>query len=171
MSNSDFTATENLLGTSKAGLSNDLDALAAYVTSLNQTERSPYRSGEGGLTASGLAGKAVFADSGCSGCHSGNTFTDSAFGVTHDIGTLTAASGPFTALDTPTLKGLWSSAPYLHDDAEREVAYGPADGLPDTHVGTFSQALMDTAEASGWTIIRMKDDWKTIFAGEIQKAK
>ena len=31
----------------------------------------------------------------------------------------------------------------LHDDAEREFAYGPADGLPDSKIGTFSQALMD----------------------------
>ena len=59
----------------------------------------------------------------------------------------------------------------LHDDAEREFAYGPADGLPDTKVGTFSQALMDTAEANGWTVISMKNDWKTIFAGDIEKAK
>ena len=28
----------------------------------------------------------------------------------------------------------------LHDDAEREYAYGPAQGLPDTKVGTFTQA-------------------------------
>ena len=27
----------------------------------------------------------------------------------------------------------------LHDDAEREYAYGPAQGLPDTKVGTFTQ--------------------------------
>src|SRR5919106_58468 len=38
----------------------------------------------------------------------------------------------------------------LHDDAEREYAYGPADGLPETRVGTFSQALMDGAEQRGW---------------------
>ena len=59
----------------------------------------------------------------------------------------------------------------LHDDAEREFAYGPADGLPDTKVGTFSQALMDTAKADGWTVISMKDDWKTIFAKDIAKVK
>ena len=29
----------------------------------------------------------------------------------------------------------------LHDDPKREYAYGPAAGLPDTKVGTFSQAL------------------------------
>ena len=52
----------------------------------------------------------------------------------------------------------------LHDDAEREFAYGPADGLPDTKVGTFSQALMDEAKEHGWTVISMKNDWNTIFA-------
>jgi hypothetical protein len=29
----------------------------------------------------------------------------------------------------------------LHDDAQREYAYGPAEGLPGTKVGTFTQAL------------------------------
>ncbi len=33
----------------------------------------------------------------------------------------------------------------LHDDPEREYAYGPAAGLPDSKVGTFSQALYDEA--------------------------
>jgi phosphoglycolate phosphatase-like HAD superfamily hydrolase len=54
----------------------------------------------------------------------------------------------------------------LHDDAEREYAYGPAGGLPDTKVGTFSQALMDEAKKSGWIVISMKNDWKRIFAFE-----
>jgi len=51
-----------------------------------------------------------------------------------------------------------------HDDAEREYAYGPAGGLPDTHFGTFSQATMDEAKTSGWVVISMKKDWKRIFA-------
>jgi len=54
----------------------------------------------------------------------------------------------------------------LHDDAEREYAYGPAGGLPDTKVGTFSQALMDEAKKSGWIVISMKNDWKRVFAFE-----
>jgi phosphoglycolate phosphatase-like HAD superfamily hydrolase len=54
----------------------------------------------------------------------------------------------------------------LHDDAEREYAYGPAQGLPDTKVGTFTQALYDEAKKDGWTVISMKDDWKRIFAFE-----
>jgi hypothetical protein len=52
----------------------------------------------------------------------------------------------------------------LHDDAEREYAYGPAAGLPDTKVGAFSQALYDEAKKRGWFVISMKNDWKTLFA-------
>jgi phosphoserine phosphatase len=51
----------------------------------------------------------------------------------------------------------------LHDDAEREYAYGPANGLPDTKVGPFTQVLMDEAKQKGWVVISMKNDWKTIF--------
>ena len=54
----------------------------------------------------------------------------------------------------------------LHDDATREYAYGPAQGLPDTKVGTFTQALYDEAKKQGWVVISMKGDWKRIFAFE-----
>ena len=54
----------------------------------------------------------------------------------------------------------------LHDDAEREYAYGPAHGLPDTKVGTFTQALYDEAKKNAWTVISMKNDWKVIFPFE-----
>jgi len=54
----------------------------------------------------------------------------------------------------------------LHDDGKREYAYGPAQGLPNTEVGTFSQGLYDEAKKKGWTIISMKNDWKQIFAFE-----
>jgi phosphoglycolate phosphatase-like HAD superfamily hydrolase len=54
----------------------------------------------------------------------------------------------------------------LHDDAEREYAYGPAQGLPDSKVGTFTQALYDEAKKNGWIVISMKNDWKMIFAFE-----
>ena len=54
----------------------------------------------------------------------------------------------------------------LHDDATREYAYGPAEGLPDTKVGTFTQALYDEAKKDGWIVISMKNDWKRIFAFE-----
>jgi phosphoglycolate phosphatase-like HAD superfamily hydrolase len=52
----------------------------------------------------------------------------------------------------------------LHDDAQREYAYGPAQGLPASKIGTFPQALYDTAQQSGWHVISMKNDWNRIFA-------
>jgi phosphoglycolate phosphatase-like HAD superfamily hydrolase len=52
----------------------------------------------------------------------------------------------------------------LHDDAQREYAYGPAKGLPDSKVGTFTQQLYDEAKKQGWVVISMKDDWKKVFA-------
>ena len=54
----------------------------------------------------------------------------------------------------------------LHDDPTREYSYGPAEGLPDTKVGTFTQELFDEAKKDGWTVISMKNDWKRIFAFE-----
>ena len=54
----------------------------------------------------------------------------------------------------------------LHDDAKREYAYGPAEGLPDTKVGTFTQDLYDEAKKGGWIVVSMKNDWKRIFAFE-----
>mgnify|MGYP002076623998 CR=1 FL=1 len=47
-----------------------------------------------------------------------------------------------------------------HDDAKREWAYGP-----DSKIGTFSDSLMAEAKTNGWTVISMKDDWKTIYPG------
>ena len=45
-----------------------------------------------------------------------------------------------------------------HTDAEREWAYDR-----DSHIGRLDKAL-DEADAKGWTVVDMKDDWKTIFA-------
>ena len=54
----------------------------------------------------------------------------------------------------------------LHDDAAREYAYGPAQGLPNVKLGAFTQALYDQAQKDGWTVVSMKDDWKTVFPAE-----
>jgi hypothetical protein len=54
----------------------------------------------------------------------------------------------------------------LHDDSEREYAYGPASGLPDTKIGTFTQALYDEAKHKRWTVVSMKIDWKRVFPFE-----
>jgi hypothetical protein len=54
----------------------------------------------------------------------------------------------------------------LHDDASREYAYGPAAGLPDSKIGTFTQTLYDEAKQRCWTVISVKRDWKRVFSFE-----
>ncbi len=44
-----------------------------------------------------------------------------------------------------------------HDDAEREWAYDRK-----SDIGRLDKAW-DEANAKGWTVVSMKDDWKTIF--------
>ncbi len=54
----------------------------------------------------------------------------------------------------------------LHDDPAREYAYGPAQGLSDSKLGTFTPDLYDEAKKNGWTVISMKNDWNRVFAFE-----
>ncbi len=122
----DFAATQAPLSAPKAGKSADLDALAAYVASLKTFATSPYRNSTptdgGSITApDALAGKALFVSASCIQCHGGNQFTDSNLtGLLHDVGTITPSSGKrlgvaITGFDTPTLRDVWNTAPYLHD--------------------------------------------------------
>ncbi|MDA1372844.1 MAG: Ig-like domain-containing protein [Proteobacteria bacterium] len=120
MSDSDFNAgTRNQpLGDTKAGLSADLDDLAAYVSSLAKFPDSPHRAADGSLTEAGIAGQRLFESLRCARCHAGTDYTDD---LLHDVNTQVQASGlgRGIALDgigqnTPTLRGLWFSAPYLH---------------------------------------------------------
>ena len=119
MADSDYnTGTRNQpLGTPKAGVSADLDALAAYVNSLSSAGRSFKRQANGTLTTNATAGQALFTSLGCQSCHAGANFTD---GQRHNVGTIKPSSGgrlggPLDGIDTPTLRGLWATAPYLHD--------------------------------------------------------
>ncbi len=120
MSAVDFAATQAPLGAPKAGKSVDLDAMAAYVSSLKTFATSPFRNPDDTLTAAASAGKVLFGTGGCAQCHGGAQFTDSSNGLLHDVGTLKASSGKrlnatLTGLDTPTLRDVWNTAPYLHD--------------------------------------------------------
>jgi DNA-binding beta-propeller fold protein YncE len=108
------------LGAAKAGVSVELDALAAFVASLDTVHRSPFRNADGSLTDAAVEGEQIFARLECDACHSGADFTDSATGAVHDVGTMTDLSGqrlggPLEGIDTPTLLGVWETAPYLHD--------------------------------------------------------
>ena len=51
----------------------------------------------------------------------------------------------------------------LHDDAAREYAYGPAQGLPTPQLGAFTPALYAQAMRAGWNVVSMKNDWQQVF--------
>ena len=105
------------LGQPNKGPSADLDALAAYTNS-HELPLSPY--GKEGLSAAAQRGKELFfsAETKCATCHSGPLFTDSSNkGLPmHDVGTgdddPSEKLGP--KFDTPTLLGVYRTAPYLH---------------------------------------------------------
>jgi len=126
-----FAASNEPLGAPKAGLDAELDALADYVASLDRmtVPRSPFRQADGQFTAEALQGRAVFDASGCADCHGGIEQTDSALGggTLHDVGTLRTTSGlrlgqSLPGIDTPTLRGVWATAPYLHDGSAATLA-------------------------------------------------
>lgn len=121
------------LGTPNALTAVELDQLSAYVTSLNAASipASPFRSFAGDLTAAATHGAAVFQSAGCGSCHLPNSeFTDSQLGnnpLLHDVGTLRDSSGqrldgPLLGIDTPTLLGVWETAPYFHDGSAPTLA-------------------------------------------------
>jgi YVTN family beta-propeller protein len=108
------------LGTTKAGVSADLDALAAYVASLSSFDVAPQRPGAGSLSVAAAAGRNVFIANNCASCHTGTDFTRANGDNPANVGTLKATSGQrlsaaLTGIDVPTLRDVWNTAPYLHD--------------------------------------------------------
>ena len=105
------------LGAPNKGLSRELDALAAY-SNTHKAPLSPHA--KAGLSESARRGREVFFSSqtACATCHSGPYYTDSTPGKVnrHDVGTggddPSEKMGP--AYDTPTLLGVYRTAPYLH---------------------------------------------------------
>ncbi len=99
----------------------DLDALAAYINSLPPIQ-SPLRKPDGSLKPEAIKGAKVFQKAGCAECHTLPLFTDRKL---HDVGTgqtyyklPTGTDIPETmgtSFDTPSLRELWLTAPYLHD--------------------------------------------------------
>ena len=135
LDDADFEASEDPLGEPKAGRSDALDALAAYVSSLSHTPRSPHRQPDGSLSPLALRGRDVLARLDCLDCHRGEAFTDSGEAL-HDVGTIRPSSGMrlgevLTGIDTPTLRGVWATAPYFHDGSAatlRDVLTHPGHG-------------------------------------------
>jgi YVTN family beta-propeller protein len=109
------------LRATNVGLSKSLDALAAYSNS-HKFSLSPYA--KKGLSEAAQRGRDVFFDKAtqCATCHSGPFYCDSQPRaaneiVRHNVGTgdvdPSEKLGP--AYDTPTLLGIYRTAPYLHD--------------------------------------------------------
>jgi len=110
-----------------SGRSKDLDALAIYTNSFD-FRLSPHIAAPGKLTAAGLRGKELFFSKavGCASCHSGPYYTDSSLQKPyklHDVATgqddPSEKMGPL--YDTPTLLGIYRTAPYLHHGKARTL--------------------------------------------------
>jgi YVTN family beta-propeller protein len=122
----------------------DLDALALYVNYGISLPQNPYLAADGKLNDAQSRGQKTFA-SVCVSCHGGPFYTDSAMGNTgldfnkpillHDLGTcvktgafpdkpgldVTSQTHTACAFDTPTLRGVFATAPYLHDGSARTL--------------------------------------------------
>jgi YVTN family beta-propeller protein len=122
----------------------DLEALAAFVNYAIPFPQNPHRSPDGTLTDAQTRGQKTFQNL-CTSCHPGPYYTDSAAGnagldfsqpvVLHDIGTCVKTGtfpdrtaenfvgGVHTAcdFDTPTLRGIFATAPYFHDGSARTL--------------------------------------------------
>ncbi|MBC7818039.1 MAG: hypothetical protein IAG10_14205, partial [Planctomycetaceae bacterium] len=113
------------LGAPNKGRSRDLDALAAYTNS-HTVPLSPHA--KSGLSDSAKRGRDVFfsKETACATCHHGPYFCDSnpaSKPTLHDVGT--GRSDPSEKMplkyDTPTLLGVYRSAPYLHDGSAKTL--------------------------------------------------
>jgi mono/diheme cytochrome c family protein len=113
-------ALPSALGDPISGRSKELDALTAYCNS-HKFSLSPHA--KGGLSDAAKRGRELFfsPSTKCATCHSGPVFTDSkpvtiSEYALHDVGTgeddPSELMGP--KYDTPTLLGVYRSAPYLH---------------------------------------------------------
>jgi cytochrome c peroxidase len=120
------------LGTPNQGRSYDLDALAAFIDSLAvPPARLP-------LSAAASRGKVLFesAETACVTCHPPPLYTDL---QRHDVGTASAPGEWFgPEIDTPTLRFLYDSAPYLHDGSAPTLLDVLTDANPADQHGTTS---------------------------------
>ncbi len=95
-----------------AGRSEDLDALTAYVASMEPWP-SPYLEADGSLSESAQRGMMLFmSGSPACDCHAPSLYTDL---QQHNLAGAVFSLENFGAFDTPTLRGIWATAPYMHD--------------------------------------------------------
>ena len=151
----------------------DLDALAEFLNGL-QPLPSPLRARDGSLSEEALRGGGVFRGAGCAVCHAPPLFTDRKL---HDVGTgepfhddprddkkVPETMGP--AFDTPSLRELWLTGPFLHDGRAttlREVL--TAFNVNDQHgsAGGLTEAELSALEAFLLSLPLTRDELGTLF--------
>lgn len=112
-----------------AGVSAELDDLAAYINSLIVSLSPEHTAGQPLLEAE-LQGQVFFNDPavGCATCHPGPFYTDN---LTHDVGTATDDELIGPEFNTPSLLGLYDTPPYFHDGSAHtlyDAVTRPSDG-------------------------------------------
>ncbi|MEW6160461.1 MAG: hypothetical protein AB1813_23765 [Verrucomicrobiota bacterium] len=142
------------LGPPNAGRSEDLDALAAYLLSLDPIQRSPHRTDKGELSEAAVRGATFFlganraqkrGDASCAVCHVPETgFVDFKF---HDVGQRRDdaqeeelnSRTPAWHVNTLTLVGVWTTPPYAG-----------VSNFPESHSaeGNMIELLLDAARRS-----------------------
>jgi len=124
------------LGAPHSGLSAELDALAAYLSSI-QVPPSPFERDSEAIDH----GRSLFETLGCQTCHTPPLYTDL---KSHNVGTGDPAKeknshGRGTTFDTPSLRGIWLTAPYFHD--------GSANNLEEVFQTGLAHNISDKIEA------------------------
>jgi len=120
--------------------------LVAYESSIGAPE-SPYLGADGSLAPAAQAGRLVFEGAAqCSSCHAEPFFIP----VAPDPLTIAAGVGTgFAPINVPSLLGVWSTAPYLHDGSAttlRDVLTSNAGDLHGVTSTLTEQELSDLVE-------------------------
>jgi len=129
------------LGVKHAGISKELDYLASYMASL-KVSPSPFII-DGELRAEG---KALFENLRCGTCHIPPLYIDA---KSHDVGTGNPEEeknphGTGTNFDTPTLRGVWDTAPYFHDGSAKTLKEALQSGTTHDITGRLTDNELET---------------------------
>lgn len=151
------------LGAPNMGVDPDLDDLGQFMATLVPRTTTPHQLPGGGLTPDAIAGEILFNDVtvGCADCHVPPFYTDSRIAmpfIKHDVGTADPADTDAAAgFDTPTLCGVWDTAPYLHNHYAQTLTavlttFNPSDlhGTTSHLNGTEIAQLVEFVNSIGW---------------------
>lgn len=175
-------AFAELYGSGSSELRNILKALAAFVSTLQAPENSPFdqfiKEGKG-LSESAKRGLVVYAGKGgCRNCHSSLTFTDNRY---RNLGVAPAAppdpgrfaidpkSENWGAFRTPTLRNAALTAPYMHDGSlatlKEVIEFYDRAGPKRDRDADMRQALGLTAQEKGDLLEFLKSLTSSVPAG------